>query len=112
MTLERPGRVRTVLGVLSYSHVSRPLFFGFRKEKLPQGAEAWVAEPEKALLDWIYLRRRAGEPIALDEIDLRPCRRTILERNARAFPPFVQAIVKRLLARTSTDGSRIDKNGG
>ena len=27
------------------------------------GIEAWIAEPEKALLDWIYLRRRAGESI-------------------------------------------------
>lgn len=93
VTLQRPRRVQTFLGTLRYFHLSRPLFFGYRKEKLPLGVETWIAEPEKALLDWIYLRRRAGDPIALDEIQWEACRRHVLQRYARGFPPFVQAIV-------------------
>ena len=69
VTLHRPRRVDTVLGTVSYSHLSKSLFFGFRKEPVRAGVEAWVAEPEKALLDWIYLRCRSGEPIAFDELD-------------------------------------------
>ena len=90
VTLHRPRRVQTALGTLSYFHVSKPLFFGFRKETIRPGVETWVAEPEKAFLDWIYLRRRAGEPIALDEFDLRILRPKILRRYQKAFPPFVR----------------------
>jgi predicted transcriptional regulator of viral defense system len=93
VTLHRPRRVKTVLGTLHYSHLSKSLFFGFRKETIRPGVETWVAEPEKALLDWIYLRRRSGEPVALDEIDVRPLRPALLKRYQKAFPAFVQAVV-------------------
>lgn len=93
VTLHRPRRVQTTLGILSYFHLSKPLFFGFRKETIRPGTEAWVAEPEKAFLDWIYLRRRAGEPVALDEIDLRALNSTVLKRYQKAFPPFVRRFI-------------------
>ena len=90
MTLQRPRRVRTVLGSLSYAHLSKPLFFGFRKETVRPGVEAWVAEPEKALLDWVYLRRKSGEPIAFDEIDFSRLDPEILKTYSRKFPVTVQ----------------------
>jgi len=95
VTRHRPRRVRTVLGTLSFSHVGLPLFFGFRKEKVRLGIETWVAEPEKALLDWIYLRRRAGEPIALDEINLKTLRPKILKQYSMSFPPSIRAVLAR-----------------
>jgi predicted transcriptional regulator of viral defense system len=94
VTLQRPRRVQTALGILSYFHLSRPLFFGFKKEKVHAGIEAWVAEPEKALLDWVYLRRRAGEPVALDEIDRRLLRPTVLKRYQQAFPGWTGRVLK------------------
>lgn len=95
ITLQRPRRMQTRLGTLSYFHVSKPLFFGFRKEKVRAGTEAWVAEPEKALLDWIYLRRRAGIPVTLDEIDHRLVRPTVLKRYQQAFPDWTRRIANR-----------------
>lgn len=91
VTLQRPRRVRTALGTLSYCHLSKALFFGFRKVSLRPDVQTWLADPEKALLDWIYLRRRAGEAISLEEIDPRACRPRRLARYARLFPTFVQA---------------------
>jgi len=93
VTLGRPRRIQITLGTLSYFHLSKSLFFGFRKETVRPGIETWVAEPEKALLDWIYLRRRAGEAIALDELDHRPLRPAILKRYQQVFPSFVQKIL-------------------
>ena len=93
VTLGRPRRLQTVLGTLSYAHLSKALFFGFRKETVQPRVEAWVAEPEKALLDWIYLRRLAGEPIALDEIQTGRLRRGRLRRYGQRFPAFVRRLV-------------------
>jgi predicted transcriptional regulator of viral defense system len=90
VTLHRPRRVQTPLGTLSFVHVAKSLFFGFKKEPVLPGVESWVAEPEKALLDWIYLRRRAGEPIALDEFRLSLLRPTILKQYSQPFPASVK----------------------
>lgn len=89
VTLHRPRNVKTVLGTLSYSHLSKSLFFGFRKEKMRPGVETWIAEPEKAFLDWIYLRRRAGEPVTTHEFDFRCLRAAVLQRYKKPFPTFV-----------------------
>lgn len=70
-------------------------FFGFKKQKIRAGIEAWVAEPEKALLDWVYLRRRAGEPVALDEIDWHLLRPAVLKSYLKAFPAWTGRLVKK-----------------
>jgi predicted transcriptional regulator of viral defense system len=90
ITLGRPRRVQTDWGTLSYFHLSKTLFFGFRKEMVRPGLESWVAEPEKALLDWVYLRRRAGEPISFDELHLKTLRSDVLMRYESAFPASVR----------------------
>jgi predicted transcriptional regulator of viral defense system len=94
ITLHRPRQVHTSLGTLSYFHLSKPLFFGFRKETVRPGVQSWVAEPEKAFLDWIYLRRRAGEATPLDELNVQVLREKILRNYGRHFPPFVLATTR------------------
>lgn len=45
-------------GTYSYSRLATRLFFGFNQQTDPQSGLAYsLAEPEKALLDWLYLRR-------------------------------------------------------
>lgn len=52
VTLRRPGRVVTPLGVVSFHRVAPEFFFGFE----PHGvAGVKVATPEKALMDIFYL---------------------------------------------------------
>ena len=52
VTLGRPRRVRTPLGVVSFHRVPPELFTGFEVET---HADAKIATPEKALFDLLYL---------------------------------------------------------
>lgn len=46
------------LGRFVYRHLKPELFFGFEEKKDNRGAMTLIATPEKALLDYIYLRPR------------------------------------------------------
>lgn len=94
VTTGRPRRVSTPWGPLRYQHVAPERFFGFDVQRLETGAQTWVAEPEKALVDWVYLGGRAGEGPALDEVDFRRLDRKKLRRYAAAFPPQVARLLK------------------
>lgn len=55
LTTKRPGRFVTEIGVFEYRHIKRELFWGY--ESLSSGAQTvFIASPEKALLDLIYMR--------------------------------------------------------
>jgi len=55
VTLLRPGRWDTPLGSYEYRHIQGELFFGTLWADLGGGQHAFIAAPEKALLDLIYL---------------------------------------------------------
>lgn len=59
VTARRPGRWVTPAGVYLYRHVRPPLLFGYRPLAVGEGQTAFVATPEKALLDLIYLQPEA-----------------------------------------------------
>jgi len=88
---------RTPLGEIWFHQLQPALFFGYRTE----GNVLW-AEPEKALLDWIYLqRKRHGVTPALDELDLGLLNVMRLQEWCARYPRPVrealQAIVDRML---------------
>jgi hypothetical protein len=56
-----------------------------------------IAEPEKALLDWIYLNRQEGLPTPLDEVNLRFLEPAKLRSYALRFPRAVNDTIKELL---------------
>jgi len=86
----RPTAARqTPYGRIEYRSVSRRLFWGFRPRRSTNGLTVLEAEPEKALLDLIYLSRRAGEPIWID-LDFARLDRRRLEAYARRFPRSVE----------------------
>ena len=45
------------LGHFTYQHVKAGLFFGFESSKDEFQREVVMATPEKALLDWLYLKK-------------------------------------------------------
>jgi hypothetical protein len=51
-------------------------------------------EPEKALLDWVYLQRQEGLPVALDELSLNPIDKKKLQKYALQYPNSVQRTVR------------------
>lgn len=63
VTTGRPDTASTPLGVFIFRNIKREFFFGYEKTDLGDGQEAWVAGPEKALLDLVHLTpRRPGKP--------------------------------------------------
>jgi len=56
VTTLRPGEWKTPLGTFLFQHIQHTLFFGYRRSDIGNGQHAFVATPEKALLDLIYLQ--------------------------------------------------------
>lgn len=71
VTTTRPGEIRTPLGAYLYRHIKRNSFGGYRSIDLGGGQTAFIASPEKALLDLIYLTPRADEGAWLEELRLQ-----------------------------------------
>ena len=65
-SLDRTRRVTTALGTYSIHHLAPELFDGY------QGSEevGYLATPEKALFDTVYLRAPRGGQILLPELEL------------------------------------------
>ncbi len=55
VTTKRPGSYETALGRFEYQHIQSRLFWGY--SAVASGGQTWfLAHPEKALLDFVYLR--------------------------------------------------------
>lgn len=60
------------MGLFVYRHVKKELFFGYRKEER-NGSVYLIAEPEKALLDYIYLNSvKIKDKKDVEELRLNP----------------------------------------
>ena len=66
----RPRAYRTPLGRFSFRRLKPKLCFGYRQIALGGGQQAFLAEPEKALLDLIYLHPGADDVAYLQELRL------------------------------------------
>jgi hypothetical protein len=71
VTTLRPGLWKTPLGTFQFQHIQHALFFGYRWTDLGSGQQAFVATPEKALIDLIYLQPGADSPDYLRELRLQ-----------------------------------------
>ncbi len=80
------------LGRFSYHKLKPDLFYGFRLVSDEQsGLEYRVAEPEKALLDWLYVNQTSTlDAIRLDKTQLNLER---LQYLGQAFPDWVQTTI-------------------
>ena len=79
-----------------YRKISQELFWGF-EEKRTRYNTYRIAEPEKALLDCIYLSRQEGLPTPLDEINIQFLNVSKLRSYAKKFPRTVEGVVKEFL---------------
>jgi len=83
VTTARPGRRETPLGVYEYHHVKTDLFRGYRLIDLGGRQRAFVASPEKALLDLVYLQPGGDKPSYLRELRLQDLERLELDELRR-----------------------------
>jgi predicted transcriptional regulator of viral defense system len=110
VTTMRPGRWETPLGVFEFQHVQASLFFGYEATRLSSGQSAFVARPEKALLDLVYLTPGADDPDYLDELRLQNLERLDLRtleqmatRAGKAKLRRAAAVVAGLQAREAAE---------
>jgi hypothetical protein len=83
VTTGRPARWETPLGVFEFRHIKPDLWNGFKRLSLSGGQEAFVATPEKALLDLIYLYPQADSMAYLQELRLQNLDRLDVHRLMR-----------------------------
>lgn len=105
VTAKRPERLTTPLGVYDYRHVRPDLFWGYAPIT-SNGQTFQMALPEKALLDYFYLRGMDATPERLEGLRLQNAEkikfRTLAAFAARFDAPGMrkaaQAIKERLLS--------------
>lgn len=71
VTTARPARWNTPLGTYEFRHVKTALLCGYQVMELGGGQQAFVATPEKALLDLIHLQPGGDSPDYLRELRLQ-----------------------------------------
>jgi predicted transcriptional regulator of viral defense system len=95
VTTGRPGEWQNPYGHFSYQHIQPALFFGFQYHQVNQKQWAYLAAPEKALLDLIYLT-----PEADSEEYIRALRLQNLDQlNVDRLQTYVQRVGKPKLQR-------------
>ena len=68
VTTGRPERIETALGIFSSSHIKKSWFSGYRRVEVTPGQMAFLANPEKCLLDLVYLTPGADSMEYLREL--------------------------------------------
>lgn len=70
VTTERPLNIHSPVGRIRYRHIRQAAFFGYRQQE--SGAQpAYIARPEKALLDLLYLTPGSVDADYLAELRLQ-----------------------------------------
>jgi predicted transcriptional regulator of viral defense system len=88
VTPTRARKIKTASVDIVYRKISRDLFWGFLEKKTRYSTYK-IAEPEKALLDWIYFHLQNGLPVQLDEIEFEKLSRSKLVSYAKKYPSTV-----------------------
>jgi len=101
VTAARPEQVKTPIGVFIFKHMKMELLFGYQEVEVSRNQHAFVATPEKALLDLIYLNSGAEQATYLRELRLQNCESinssTLIEYAERFGKPKLQRAVKNII---------------
>jgi predicted transcriptional regulator of viral defense system len=83
VTTQRPGKYENRFGRFSYRHISPSLFFGIEYRLLADDEYAYVAMPEKALLDLIHFRPQGDSTAYIESLRLQNLEIVDIERLHR-----------------------------
>ena len=97
VTTGRPVEWRTPLGIFDFRHIQLDFFEGFKWVDLGEKQRAFIASPEKALLDLVYLEAGGDTQDYLSELRLSNLKRldwAYLEHLARNIdkPKLLRAV--------------------
>jgi predicted transcriptional regulator of viral defense system len=83
----------TPLGNFSYSCINTSLYFGYTQQLDHKSQLSYqIAEPEKALLDWIYIRKI--KDINENRVDISQLNQGRLRQFAQIYPDWVSKSIK------------------
>ena len=98
VTTKLPYTYRTERAVYEYHQISKKLFWGYKKEEMVQ-----IAEPEKALLDFIYIRYAKNRDLNIERIeslindmDIKELDSKKLHMYSKKFPPKTRKVLRSL----------------
>jgi hypothetical protein len=110
----RPETLRTPLGAFRFNHLSASLLFGYTEVEIAPSQHAFVASPEKALLDLVYLTPRGDSPSFLESLRLQNLdtirSSTLIELASRSDKPKLKRAA-RVIAALKADADRAGEAG-
>ena len=83
VTTQRPGQYENKFGRFAYRHINTSLFFGIEYRLLVNDEYAYVAAPEKALLDLIHFRPQGDSREYIESLRLQNLEILDIERLHR-----------------------------
>ncbi|EKD99979.1 MAG: hypothetical protein ACD_22C00118G0002 [uncultured bacterium] len=84
---------KTPLGSFSYGKISKNLFFGYTRVLDPQSGLYYdIASAEKALLDFVYIRRIRD--LLESRVDVSGLDRNVLASYSTYFPKWVRKVIE------------------
>lgn len=75
-----------------YRHLNKNLFFGYKRS-----GKLEIAEPEKALIDQLYLVSLGKASLDFDEINLWPVKQIRLKKYGKFYPKKTRRLLNKLL---------------
>lgn len=95
VTLATPKRPRKILigeSRCEYRRLKESLFFGYSLIN-----DGYLAEPEKALLDQLYLVSRGKATIDINALDLKAVNKRVLQGYALKYPASTRKLVQKII---------------
>lgn len=89
--------IKTSKGTFFYSKIQQPLYFGWQIVKDPEGFYYKIAFAEKALLDWIYLRKIKN--LTNYRINFSNLNKQRLKKFSQVYPNWVKEAIHEQLDR-------------
>lgn len=71
VTTGRPQTIETPMGRFDFRHINRSFFWGYQQVELTAGQAAFIARPEKALIDLVYLTPRGDKEEFIEELRIQ-----------------------------------------
>jgi predicted transcriptional regulator of viral defense system len=101
VTTGAPASFTSKVVSIVFRHIAPPLYWGFQSRRTQYGVYN-LAEPEKALLDWLYLQRKQGNEIVTDEFNFGKLDSDKLLSYATKYPKPVRYQLLEIMLRTDT----------
>ncbi|MBM4140155.1 MAG: hypothetical protein FJ242_01465 [Nitrospira sp.] len=90
-TTKKTKKITLLNRLVEFRQIKKELFFGF---ELKDGV--YIARPEKAFLDLVYMSTKGKTTLDLDELNLKPLSRNLILNYAKKFPAIVSENLKKL----------------